>query len=263
MCVWQAKYGKDVSFIFKSSVLILINMFFNNLENKISYCFRLHVDAAYAGSFALIPELHQKYFCGIEKVDSYDMNPHKGLLTGWDCSALFVKESRWVQKALALTPEYLKGESSNLEAREDSQKMAVPQYKDWEVPLGTHFRALKLWFVLRLYGADKLREFQRHRLMLQDLVVNCLARDDRFEFVPGAPPRFGLVCFRVVNASESQHAAILQAINDSGRVFMVHTKLSGKYVLRFAVGGTYSQPGHVLEAWSVIQDAVQRVLGKN
>lgn len=189
------------------------------------------------------------------------MNPHKGLLTGWDCSALFVKQSMWVKKALALTPEYLKDESSKLEAAEHSVTMDVPQYKDWEVPLGTHFRALKLWFVLRLYGTEKLREFQRHRLMLQDLVVGCIERDARFEFVQGAPPRFGLVCFRVAHATESQHAAILKAINESGRTFMVHTKLSGRYVLRFAVGGTYSQPGHVLETWSVIQDAVQRVLG--
>ena len=135
-----------------------------------------------------------------------------------------------------------------------------PDYKDWEVPLGSHFRALKLWFVMRLYGKEKLRAFQRHRLDLQALVVGWIASDPRFEFVEGAPPRMGLVCFRLAGAREEQQAELLRAINASGKLFMVHTKLSGRYVLRLAVGGTHTQPNDIHAAWKIVQRAADDIV---
>ncbi|KAK9805262.1 hypothetical protein WJX72_009518 [[Myrmecia] bisecta] len=172
-----------------------------------------HVDAAYAGSMAVCPELRGA-FDGLELADSFNMNPTKSLLVNWECSALWVQDAAPLRMALSLTPEYLRAKNNLLDL------------KDWQVPLGTRFRAMKLWFVLRSYGAQRLRVYIRHRLHLARRFAAHVRDDERFELAAG--PKFGLVCMRLKGASREQNSALLEALNASGKLFMGHTELAGR-----------------------------------
>ncbi|KAK9814151.1 hypothetical protein WJX72_001299 [[Myrmecia] bisecta] len=182
-----------------------------------------HVDAAYAGSMAVCPELRAG-FDGLELADSFNMNPTKSLLVNWECSALWVQDSWALKLALSLTPEYLRAKANALD------------YKDWQVPLGTRFRALKLWFVLRSYGAQGLQAYIRHHVGLARWFADRVLADARFELA--APPKFGLVSFRLKGATREKNMELLERLNASGKLFMVHTELAGQYTLRFALGST-------------------------
>ncbi|KAL6764535.1 aromatic-aminoacid decarboxylase [Haematococcus lacustris] len=205
-----------------------------------------HVDAAYAGSAAVCPEQRELYFQGLEAVDSYSFNPHKWLLTNFDCCALWAADAAPIKEALSLTPVFLQGAGNALD------------YKDWQIPLGRRFRALKLFFVLRMYGADKLRGYVRHHIALADQFAARVAADPRLELA--VPACFGLVCFGLKGASREQQVALLDAINARGDLFLIHTELSGQYTLRLAIGSTSTQARHVDAAWEAVSAAADLAL---
>ncbi|KAL3137675.1 hypothetical protein ABBQ38_004950 [Trebouxia sp. C0009 RCD-2024] len=209
----------------------------------------VHVDAAYAGATAVLPSMRH-WFDGVELADSFSFNPHKWLLTNFDCAALWVADSGPLKAALSLTPAYLQAKGNALD------------YKDWQVPLGRRFRALKVWFVLRTYGQQGLQSYIEHHLRLTKLFQGFVEADERFEIPPSAPPRFGLVCFALKGMGKAANAALLEAINATGKTFIIHTEVGGKYMLRFALGSTYVQQQHVEAAWRVITSKVDKVVNQ-
>ncbi|XVF72099.1 hypothetical protein PTKIN_Ptkin12aG0094000 [Pterospermum kingtungense] len=215
-----------------------------------------HVDAAYAGSACICPEFHH-YIDGIEEADSFNMNAHKWFLTNFDCSALWVKDRSALVRALSTNPEFLKNKAS--------QANMVVDYKDWQIPLGRRFRSLKLWMVLRLYGLENLQCYIRNHIKLAKHFEDLVAQDPRFEIV--TPRIFSLVCFRLLPPPNDEYCGnnmnreLLDAVNSTGDVFISHTVLSGKYILRFAVGAPLSEEKHVNAAWKVLQDKATALLG--
>jgi aromatic-L-amino-acid decarboxylase len=209
----------------------------------------LHVDAAYAGSAAVCPE-HRDLLAGLERADSYVFNPHKWLLTNFDCSAFFVADRRPLIAALAIVPEYLRNEAS--------ESGRVIDYRDWQVPLGRRFRALKLWFVIRSYGADGLRRHIRHHVALAQELAERVDAEPGWELA--APPRLGLVCLRAVGGADDDaddvcNQRILDRCNGSGRMYLTHTRLGGRLALRMAIGGTHTRASHVRAAWDELRSA--------
>mmetsp|Transcript_11451 Transcript_11451/g.20219 ORF Transcript_11451/g.20219 Transcript_11451/m.20219 type:complete len:510 (-) Transcript_11451:379-1908(-) len=211
----------------------------------------IHVDAAYAGSAAICEEQRELYFTGLEDVDSYSFNPHKWLLTGFDCCAMWAADLRPLRDALSLTPAYLQGKGNSLD------------FKDLQVPLGRRFRSLKLYFVLRMYGRQKLREYVRHHMHLAQGFAARVAADPRMELA--ATPRFALVCFRLRAMPREVQAAFLEAINAKGDMFLIHTELNNKdgvkeFTLRLSIGSPGTQARHVEEAWEATSQAADTVL---
>lgn len=203
----------------------------------------LHVDAAMAGSAALLPE-HQALFDGLELADSYCFNPHKWLLTNFDCSAFYVARRSDLVAALSVTPAYLQNEASG--------SGGVIDYRDWQVPLGRRFRALKLWFVLRRYGLSGLRALLRLHIALAADFAARVSADERFELA--APPHLNLVCFRY-RGSDEDNRRLQRELNASGKLFISHTELAGNHVLRLCVGQAATRALHVDAAWRAIADA--------
>lgn len=201
----------------------------------------LHVDAAYAGVAAVAPELRWVND-GLELADSYSTNPHKWLLTNFDCDAFWVADPEMLVGALSVLPEFLRNAAS--------ESGAVIDYRDWQVPLGRRFRALKLWAVLRWYGAEGLRAHVRGHIALAAELAGWVRADERFELM--APHPFGLVCFRLV-AGDAATERLLQAVNDSGEAYLSHTRVDGAYVLRVAIGGTFTGRRHVEALWTLLR----------
>ncbi|MEW5296779.1 MAG: hypothetical protein WDW38_007580 [Sanguina aurantia] len=207
----------------------------------------MHVDAAYAGSASMCPE-QRHFFTGLEHVDSYSFNPHKWMLTNFDCCACWFADAGPLKEALSLTPVYLRGLGNALD------------YKDWQIPLGRKFRSLKLYFVLRQYGAESLREYLRHHMALAQWFGERVREDARFQLV--APVRFGLVCFRLTGATNKVNASLLDAINKDGSMFLIATELSSQHTIRLAIGSTSTQLRHVRQAWLAIQKHATAVLSE-
>jgi aromatic-L-amino-acid decarboxylase len=203
----------------------------------------LHVDAAYAGASAVCPEMRWTH-AGLELADSYCFDPHKWLLTGFDCDAFWVADRAELIQALSVLPEFLRNAAT--------ESGAVVDYRDWQVPLGRRFRALKLWFVLRWYGAEGLRAHIRSCVALAREFASWVRADERFEVV--APHPFSLVCFRL-RASDASNEELLRRLNDSGSLYLTHTKARGEFVLRFAIGAPQTTRAHVAQAWKRIQAA--------
>ncbi|MEU8024913.1 pyridoxal-dependent decarboxylase [Micromonospora haikouensis] len=206
----------------------------------------LHVDAAYAGAAAVCPELRWSH-AGLEYADSYCFDPHKWLLTGFDCDAFWVADSAELVEALTVLPEFLRNAASD--------SGAVVDYRDWQVPLGRRFRALKLWFVLRWYGVEGLRAHVRSHVALADRFAARVRADDRF--VLAAPHPFSLVCFRLAAGDEAS-AGLLERVNATGRVFLTHTRVAGRFTLRLAIGSPLTTQAHVDDAWELISEAAGR-----
>jgi aromatic-L-amino-acid decarboxylase len=202
----------------------------------------LHVDAAYAGAAAICPELRWSH-AGLAHADSYCFDPHKWLLTAFDCDAFWVADRAELVEALTVLPEYLRNAAS--------AAGAVIDYRDWQVPLGRRFRALKLWFVLRWYGAQGLRAHVRQSVALADRFAELVTADDRFEIV--APHPFSLVCFRL-RAGDEATQRLHERLNAGGTLFLTHTRVGGRYVLRLAVGSPHTGPAHIETAWQQIHD---------
>jgi aromatic-L-amino-acid decarboxylase len=206
----------------------------------------LHVDAAWAGTAAILPECRPA-FDGLELADSYVTNPHKWLLVNFDCSAYYVRDVEALLRTCAVNPEYLRTAYDPL----------VVNYRDWGIPLGRRFRALKLWFVLRSYGAEGLRAVIREHIRLGELVASWVDRHPQFERL--ASPSFGLVCFRHRPGGveegpdlDDHNRRLLDGINASGRVFLTHTVLRGRYAIRMAIGQRTTGEAEVREAWQII-----------
>jgi len=212
----------------------------------------LHVDAAWAGTAALLPE-KRSILDGVEFADSFVFNPHKWMLTNFDCSAYFVKDPGTLVRTFEILPEYLK---TGVDAR-------VRNYRDWGIQLGRRFRALKLWFVIRSYGVEGLQAVVREHLRLATLVKGWVEGDGRFELL--APVDLALVCFRLNDGRDESgldelNRRLLERINASGRVFLTHTTLRGKYTLRLVVGQRTTEESHVRQAWDVVTAAAREVL---
>ncbi len=213
----------------------------------------LHVDGAYAGAACVCPE-HRWILKGasgraLDLVDSLCFNPHKALLTNFDCDLFWTADRRALIEALSITPEYLRNAAS--------EAGAVIDYRDWQVPLGRRFRALKLWLVVRSYGLEGLRAHVRGHDEMAELFASLVRGDERFELV--APPGWGLVCFRPRGEDELARR-LLERVNGAGRMFLTHTVLDGRWTLRLAIGATFTGPEHVRRAWEETRAALQDVV---
>jgi aromatic-L-amino-acid decarboxylase len=203
----------------------------------------LHVDAAWAGVAAVCPELRWLNE-GLESADSYCTNPHKWLLTNFDCDAMWVAERDNIVAALSILPEYLRNA-----ATESGQ---VIDYRDWHVPLGRRFRALKLWAVIRWYGAEGLRAHVRRDVALAQEFASWVAADDRFELV--GPHPLALVTFRLRSGDEATQQ-LMERVNAAGRMYLTHTAVEGRPTLRMAIGSPQTEYRHVAAAWAELQQA--------
>jgi aromatic-L-amino-acid/L-tryptophan decarboxylase len=197
----------------------------------------LHVDAAYAGSAAVCPELREA-FAGWERADSIVVNPHKWLFTPMGCSALWTRRPDDLRAAFSLVPEYLR-------VSED-----VASLSEYSPALGRQFRALKLWTVLRCYGREGLQLRIREAIALAALFEGWVREEPGWEVT--APRPFSLVCFRR-DASDEENEALLERVNATGEIFVSHTKLNGRYSLRLAVGNARTTEADVRHAWDVLK----------
>ena len=199
----------------------------------------LHVDAAYAGSAAVCEELRWA-LAGCEEADSLVVNPHKWLFTPVDCSCLFTRRPDVLRDAFSLVPEYLRTSEE------------VTNLMDYGPALGRRFRALKLWAVLRCYGREGLQALIREHVRLAGLFASWLEAEPGWEVV--APHPFSVVCFRR-EASDTENEALLERVNASGEVYLSHTRLAGRFVLRLAVGNMRTTEADVARAWELLQSA--------
>ncbi|MBI2682098.1 MAG: aspartate aminotransferase family protein [Acidobacteriales bacterium] len=200
-----------------------------------------HVDSAMAGTAALCPELRwtQK---GVEQADSYVFNPHKWMFTNFDCSVFYVADRKMLIETLSVLPEYLKNQAT--------MAGAVFDYRDWHIPLGRRFRALKLWLLLRHYGVEGLQHHIRRHVELAQEFLQWVKADERFEVMAPAP--LNLVCFRL-KGSDEENQALMERLNQSGKIYLSHTKLNGKFTLRLCVGQAQTEREHVGAAWELIR----------
>ena len=205
----------------------------------------LHVDAAWAGS-ALICDEHRAMLAGIETVDGFVFNPHKWLLTNFDCSAHFVRDPEALVRTLAILPPYLKGPEAG----------RVIDYRDWSVPLGRRFRALKLWFVLRRYGLAGLRAMIRRHVALAGWLEGEIAAAPDFELM--APRSLALLNFRYAPAGagglDALNERLLRAINDDGRIYLTRNRVRGRFAIRFSIGQTTTDLTHVEQGWAAVRE---------
>lgn len=207
----------------------------------------LHIDAAYAGSALILPE-YQWMIEGIEKADSFVFNPHKWLLTNFDCTAYFVKDRQALLNTFAILPEYLK-------TKTDGQ---VNNYCDWGIPLGRRFRALKLWFVIRYYGLEGLRQKLRHHIDLAKWLEGEVKISKDFKLL--TKRNLNLVCFHYcpegmedIETINQLNQDLLHALNATGKIYLTHTKINGVYTLRMVIGQVNVEQEHVGKSWNLIQ----------
>ncbi len=200
-----------------------------------------HVDAALAGTAAVCPELRWIHD-GLDLADSYCFNPHKWMLTNFDCDCFYVTDRATLIKTLSVLPEYLKNKAT--------ETGAVFDYRDWHIPLGRRFRALKLWFVIRHYGVEGLRHHIREHVKLAQEFKTWVEADPDFEIA--APVPLNLVCFRHVGGDETNQR-LMDRLNASGKIYLTHTKLGDNVTLRFAIGGVDTREQHVQRAWDLIR----------
>jgi aromatic-L-amino-acid decarboxylase len=207
-----------------------------------------HVDAAYGGTAAICPEI-RPLLDGVELADSLVTNPHKWLMTHFDCSAYYVRDVEALQRTMRTSPEYLR----------TAQDQEVANFRDWGIPLGRRFRALKLWFVLRSYGAEALRTLLRGHIALGHELASWVDAAPHWERLAPAP--LGLVCLRHVPpalagdeaALAAHNAALLARVNATGEVFLTHTLLGGRYVIRVAIGAWRTERRHVEGVWGLLR----------
>lgn len=199
----------------------------------------VHVDAAWAGVAGVAPELRPPLTSGLDGVDSYATNPHKWLLTGFDCTALYVADRRALTGALSLTPEYLR--------TAESDAGRVIDYRDWHLQLGRRFRAIKLWAVLRRYGRDGLAAHIRNGVALAERFADAIGDDPRFVVTHRS---LSLVCFHVatgagVEADNTATLELMRDVNDSGAAYLSHTAVDGRTLLRVAIGVPSTRARHI------------------
>jgi aromatic-L-amino-acid/L-tryptophan decarboxylase len=209
----------------------------------------LHVDGAMCGPAALCPEfrhIHQ----GLELADSYAFNPHKWMFTNFDCDCFFVADRAALIRTLSVLPEYLRNKAT--------ESGAVIDYRDWQVPLGRRFRALKLWFVIRHYGIEGLQYHVRRHIQLAQDFAGWVSASKEFELAAPAP--LNLVCF-AHRAGDDFNRRLMDRLNQTGKLYLSHTVLKGRYTLRLCVGQTYTEVDHVRHAWDAIQAVAKDLAG--
>ena len=209
----------------------------------------LHVDAAMSGTAALCPEFRHIH-AGVELADSYCFNPHKWMFTNFDCDVFYVADRKALIQTLSVLPEYLRNQAT--------ESGAVIDYRDWQIPLGRRFRALKLWFVLRHYGSEGLQHHIRQHVALAQQFAAWVQNDSRFELA--APTPLNLICFRH-KGGDAANQWLMERLNRSGDLYLTHTKLNHRFTLRMSVGQTNMQPRHVQNAWKRIQAEADSLTG--
>ena len=200
----------------------------------------LHVDAAMAGPAALCKE-YRFINDGLNYADSYNFNPHKWMLTSFDCSIFYVTDRSQLINTMSILPEYLKNKTSTSES--------VFDLRDWGIPLGRRFRALKLWHVINYYGVSGLQEFIRTHMENTKILRSWIEMEKDFEIVTPTP--LTLICFRHTKGNNFTEK-LLNTINESGKAYMTHTKLNDQYIIRFSVGQTSTTIDHLKETWNYI-----------
>lgn len=205
-----------------------------------------HIDASYSGAALLLPEMRWMSE-GVEMADSFVFNPHKWMLTNFDCSAYFVKDKDALTKTFSILPEYLKTPEDNL----------VNNYRDWGIPLGRRFRALKLWFVIRNYGVEGLRQIIKENIEISRWVKDQIENSDEFELL--APVPLNLICFRYrpkglkdEDKLNQLNARLLEGLNKTGEILLTQTKLNDKYTIRFVSGNNNTSLEEVKKGWNKI-----------
>src|SRR5450759_645791 len=210
----------------------------------------LHVDAAMAGTALILPEF-QWMLDGKEYIDSFVFNPHKWMFTNFDCTAYFVKDAGALIKTFEILPEYLKTRTRG----------KVNDYRDWGVPMGRRFRALKLWSVIRTYGVEGLREKVREHISIASRLSELISKEDDFEIL--APVIISVVCFRYNPGGYTEdqinilNEKLNHQLNDSGKIYLSHTVLNGIYTLRMVTAQTNVTLGHVERAWVLIMETAR------
>jgi aromatic-L-amino-acid decarboxylase len=210
----------------------------------------LHIDAAMSGSAALCPEFRLSHQ-GVELADSYSFNPHKWMMINFDCNCFYVRDRNKLTSALSITPEYLKNQ-----ATESGQ---VIDYRNWQIVLSRRFRSLKLWFVIRHYGIEGLQYYIRKHISLAQEFAEWVKSDPRFELVVNPP--FNLVCFRH-KGGDKINEAILNSLNESGKLYLTPTKLDKKLTIRMAIGQGNTDRVHVQHAWRLICQTSDAVMNQ-
>ena len=222
----------------------------------------LHIDAAYGGGFAMVPE-YERITNGWELADSIVINPHKTVFVPLDFSVLYVRDLARLRRVFSLVPEYLRGDTVEAEKN----------YMDYGIQLGRRFRALKAWVIWRSLGRAGVVARLREQIRLADLVADWIKMDDRFEL--SAQPSMGVVCFRFVagivdagpgsptpataDTLDQLNSDIVERINASGRAYLTQTKLQGRTVMRIGLGNVLTTEEHVRKAWDIIQEAISQL----
>lgn len=212
----------------------------------------LHVDAAMAGTALILPEFRWMSD-GIEYADSFMFNPHKWMFTNFDCTAYFIKDAGTLIRTFEILPEYLKTRTRG----------QVNDYRDWGIPLGRRFRALKLWSVIRSFGTRGLQEKVRNHIRYAAELKDMILKEPEFELL--APVTINVVCFRYKplgydeKGLNSLNEKLNHLLNDSGKIFLSHTVLKGKYTLRMVTGQTNLTFNHVLNAWELIKNTAREI----
>jgi aromatic-L-amino-acid decarboxylase len=204
----------------------------------------LHVDAAYAGAAAILPE-HSHILNGVERAHSFVTNPHKWLFTPIDLSAFYTRRPDILRRAFSLIPEYLRAKT-----QEDERSINL---MDYGVALGRRFRALKFWFILRYFGREGLQRLLRAHIAWAQELAGWIDADPRFERV--APVPFSVVCFRL-KGTDDANRALLDRVNASGQAYLSHTELEGRYVLRVALGHLSATREDVQAVWELIKSCI-------
>jgi len=216
----------------------------------------LHVDAAYAGAAAMLPE-HRDILSGIERAHSLVFNAHKWLLTPIDLSAFFTRRPDILRRAFSLTPDYLKTQADP----------RAHNLMDYGVPLGHRFRALKLWFVLRYFGRDRIQAMLRQHIQWAKDLAALITNDPQHRFEVVAPVPFSVVCFRyrgkhpndTPHQIDEYNRAIMDRVNHSSRVFIAGTVLKGQQVIRLAIGNLGTTWQDIEEAWDLLKQAADEI----
>ena len=203
----------------------------------------LHIDAAYGGGLALLPECAWVKQ-GWEKADSLVINPHKMLFVPLDFSVLYVRDLERLRRVFSLVPEYLRGDSVGADIN----------YMDYSIQLGRRFRAIKAWMVWRTFGRAGMAARIREHLRLAHLLGEWIKNDERFEL--SAPIVMGVVCFRLRDADDKTNSAVVEKINASGKAYLTQTKLRGQTCIRLGLGNILTTEQHLQNVWQLIQDAV-------
>jgi len=213
----------------------------------------LHVDAAFAGTALVLPE-NRWMTIGVEQADSFVFNPHKWMFTNFDCSAYFVKDKEALIKTFEILPEYLKTKTHG----------TVNDYRDWGIQLGRRFRALKLWFVIRNFGVDGIKEKVHEHIKLAKNLAEKIKNSE--DFILFEPQHLNVVCFRyqplqISNIDEINHMNqnLLQKLNESGEIYLTHTKVNGMITLRMVIAQTNVEKKHVDKAWELIKQTTKNL----